>query len=404
MVGAFPLMLNAAPESVISQLIDQAFVPPGLFGHWRLGHGSASLLGSGTTLPDAATGKALAAGQSEFPWVGDTWRGAVSVAQAIREVCESEGGQFYLAADGTPTFEDRHARPKRITPSASISGALSGVQMQRVVDRVANEISVTVHPREVSTSTEVLWQSETAIRLAGSTPREVMCRYRDPDQQVAWIGASSVITPVRGIDFTVTDKLDGSGTDYTAQVEVLCEVGASSARLRIRRTSVSPPVLYVHAMRIRGTPLRAFVPVIAAQRDGASVLAYGHRPLALDMPLQDDIGAAQDMATALLATHKAAHTWLTVEIDTAASASMLTHAISRDVGDRIDLTDAGLALNSAPCFIDGIRHEITRGGPKDGKRGDHHRVTWRTSPAGLQAYFVLNAAGIGTLGSAALGY
>jgi hypothetical protein len=397
-IGPFPLMVDAAPGDVINALVDRAFTPPGLFGYWRLGHPQMALLGTSTLLPGTTTGKSFDTGQSVFPWVGDVWADSARIDGAVRDVCDSEGGTFYLAADGTPIFRDRHARPKHIAPNAVVSARLAGVRVERDERRIANSISARVHPRTVGDAGEELWSTSSAIRLVYGQPQVITAIYRDPDQLAAQVGALTLIEPVAGLDFTATDNLDGSGNDRSSEVRIVVEQGASSARLTIDRTLSKHrrQPIYVHALRLRGTPLRAFHPVTVTQTDDASIFAHSHRPLRLDMPLQDDAAVARDMATALLASRKDLNPWLTVTVEAAASVSLLAHALARDVGDRLHLTDLDLGLDEAACFIDGIRHEI------DERK---HRVIWRTSPADLETYWLLGSSTGATLGEASrLGY
>jgi hypothetical protein len=323
----------------------------------------------------------------------------MTIHAALRDVCTSEGGTFHLAADGTPVFGDRHQRPKHVAADASLNGTLTGVRIQRAEAHVANSIEVTVHPRAVGTEGEVLWESGTAIRVLPDAPRVVVCRYRDPDQQAAWIGALEAITPEAFTDFAANDRIDGTGKDLTKHVGIKIEAGATAARLTIstRYTATGRPT-YIHTLRLRGTPLRAFLPVTILRTDEASDLAHGHQPLSLNMPLQDEAAVAVDVASALLANRKDPHSWIEVGVEATASAQRLMQALSVDVGDRLDVTDAALALNGAACFVDGIRHEVARGGAR-------HRVAWLTSPADLETAWLLGESGYGELDSAArLGY
>lgn len=394
----FPLLTNVGPKELVNRLVDTSFTPPGLFDYWRLGHPGASELGQTTTLPNTYTGKDFAAGQSVFPWAGDTWRGEFPLGAALRDVMTSEGGYFYITADGTPTFADRHTRPKHVTADATLSGSLAGLAVERAHARVANRVEITAHPRDDAASPEVLWESQHRIRLMPGVPRVVLCRYIDPDQEAIQVGALDVIPPVAGTDYTATDAADGSGTDATDAVSIAFELGAASARLTLVSGWPLNQPIYVHTLRVRGKPLRTYQPVTVVLEDEASRIAFGPLPLRLDMPLQDDAAVAGDMACALLANRKDPHPWLTVRVEATAGASLLAHALARDVGDRLSVTDPGFALDEAACFIDAVRHVIRRGGAS-------HVVEWRTSPADLEAWWVLGQSGYAELGQATrLGY
>ena len=93
----------------------------------------------------------------------------------------------------------------------------------------------------------------------------------------------------------------------------------------------------------------------------------------------------------MLAANADPRGWLTVEVEATASADLLANALTRDIGDRLHVSDVTLALDEAACFIDGVRHEIRRGGAS-------HRVTWRTSPADA-VFWALGASPQAALGS-----
>ncbi len=398
-LDGFPLLLDVSPQEVINRLVDAAFAPPGVFGTWRLGHPQASLLGQTTLLPGPLTGKDLDAGQSVFPWVGDTWPTGQSAYAALLDAVASEGGFFYLRADGTPVFADRHRRQKQVAADATLSAGLRGLSARRERGQVANTVEVIVHPREVGAEGTTLWQSAARIRLAPGQPRTITCPYVDPDQQVARIGALAVIPPERVTDFTAAHEFKTIRTDVTDYVDVTVEPGATSARLTLlSRWPDENGATFVENLRLRGTPLRSFQPTSVALSDDASRLTYGDLPLTLDMPLQEEAAVAGDMAAALLTQRKDPHPWLTVEVEATASASLLAEALARDVGDRLHVTDSTLALNAFPCFVESVRHEVTRAGAR-------HRVMWRTSPADLFAGWLLGQSRYGELGLATrLGY
>lgn len=397
-VGAFPLIYDATPGDLVERLIRRSFTPPGRLAYWRLDHPQAGALGESTRLSDAATGVNIAAGQSVFAWAGDTWEADLPCAVALREVCASEGGHFFIAADGTPTFTDRHARPKHIAPEATLEAGLAGVSVERGAGRLANRVEVTTSPRAVGTSEGVLWEAGHTIRLAPGEARTIICRYGDPNEPTAQVGAWSLVTPVPYTDFTATIDPEGLGNDLTDAIRVRVEAGGASARLTLEHLRRTNRTVYVHNLRLRGVPLYRYHAATAQVEDATSLVTYGLHPLRVAMPLQDEVRVGEDMARALLANRATPRAWLTVTVEATADEGLLRQALARDVGDRLHVMDAALGLEGAACFVDGIRHEVRRGGAS-------HRVVWRTSPADLEAYWALGDEGYSTLGYATkLGY
>jgi hypothetical protein len=401
-LDAFPLMLDVTPREVVNALVNRGFVAPDAYAYWRLGFPDVAELGISTELAGTYTGKDFDVGQSVLPWAGDTWRNAPPAADALRDVCLSEGGYFFTAGDGTPTFDDRHTRPKHLTADATFDGSLAGLRIERGHHRIANRVTITAHPREVSDSVEVVWENTNDILVKQGQPLKLICRYRDPDQQIALLGAKDVIPPQQTDDYTAEWRASYKGQTYsfdaTESLLVESEIGAASVELTLTNNLLNGRSLYVTKLQMRGIPLRIYEPTTVVVEDEDSQLTYGSLPLTLDLPLQDDTVVAGDMAVALLVNRKDPHPWITVEVEATASASLLAHGLSRDVGDRLHVTDLDLALDEAACFVESIRHEIGRGGAS-------HRVTWRTSPADLEAYWILAQAGYGELGETTrLGY
>jgi len=388
---AFPFVMNSKARPIVNWLVDASFRPPGVVGYWQLGHAVDGRLGQTTALPDTYTGKAFDEGQSTFPWVGDSWQDERTTAHdAMAIVCASEGGRFYVNAEGTPVFEDRHARPKRTAVDAAFDADLVAVTRSRSRALVATRVEITVWPRTVSDDVEVLWSLGHDAKLMPNEPREICGHYTDPDQMTARVGAWEMIAPVAGVDYVAYTKLDGEDQDVTGHLVVKAAFGGNSAILTL--TSRYPAPVYVHVLQVRGKALRAYAPVTSVVEDAASRAAYGLLVLRQAMPLQDDVEVAGDMARALLTNRKDPITWFEVTVEATVSSAMLAQAVVRDVGDRVAAPDG------AEGFIEWVRHEIARGGAS-------HRVMWRTAPADLEAYWILGQSGHSELGAATrLGY
>lgn len=396
-VSVFPLMTSARSDTVIKALMDAAVIPLPLETYWLLGSSFASKLP--LKLSSDSTGRSFATGQSTFPYAGDLWGPEVKTRTAIQDVCVSEWGYFYIKADGTPVFLDRHARPKHTVADAAISGSSVGIHISRGENMMVNQVRATVYPRTVGGSTEVLWSAAKSFELRYGTPVTVHAHFKDPNQLIATFAATSVITPVLNTDYRVTNLANGTGTDYGANVTITFQAGATGAQLVFTLAHVAHlKKVYVHALQLRGTALRTFQPVLIVTEDSSDWLKYGQRPMALDMVLQDDAAVAADIGTAVIANRKSAASWLDIDVEGQASSTLLTQALSREIGDRLSVTESTLVLSAAGCFIEGIRHEILGGGAR-------HHVTWRTSPADVDQYWVLGTSGFSELGiTTKLGY
>ncbi|NDJ35678.1 MAG: hypothetical protein GYB64_13535 [Chloroflexi bacterium] len=381
-LGTFPLTFDAVPRDLVNVLVDRGFIAPEAAVFWQLD--LVARLGTDTQLADTFTGKAFDEGQSVFPFVGDMWGPDWSLRRALQEVVASEGGQFFIAADGTPTFHDRHHRPARVGPDLTIDVGLTALEADWSAAGLANQVAITLYPREVGTGEVRLWQAATVLRLEPGVERALSARYTG-EGDLRWIGALDVRAAIEVRTRRDPDK----GKVATGDVTLELEAGASAARIRLfnRRDQV----LYVHTLRLFGLPLRAFNPVTIAVADVDAQVATGRHPLRLDLRLLSDPAVAADRALGLLQRLADPQPRLTVEMEATVSNRGLLLGIGAEINQRLAISDPRLGPAPVGVFVDRIRHVITA-------LGASHRVTWWTSPADPVTYWLLGEAGLGELG------
>lgn len=384
-LGVFPLTRDVSPGPLIQEVIRRGFTPPGRADRFRLGHPVQGRLGPSARLSGPEIGVQIAQGQSRFPWVGDGWKADQSLLSVLEQIVVSEGGWFYLRADGTPVFVDRHYRIRTQSPAAEFDSGLSALHAERNAARLANRVEVTVYPREEADSPEILWTSGSALRVPPGTTRTILASYQDPQALAEIVAALDVNAPLVGWSATSrSDPADPKGISLTHLVHVSAEIGATATRLRIQNEA--SVAAFIHGLSLSGRPLRAYQPLTAIREDEQARMAYGLRLHQIDMPLQDSAAVAADSAGATLANLRAPQPWLTLSFQIEAAGLSASAALARDVGDRITMSDAALGLDRAACFIEEIEQQIQRG-----PRGLTHRLRWFTIPADLYAAWILGS-------------
>lgn len=409
-LGSYPMQYDVRADQILFEMLKRAPLPPGQQGFWRLGYPEAnSQLGQTTTLGDRVTGTDIDAGQSVFPWAGDGWPFDISLRDVMQQTAVNEAGHFYLKPDGTPTFDERQTRPKKTAADAVLDQKLVSITADSRRQNLVNQVEITVYPREVSSEYEVLWQLNNPVRLRRNDSRTFTFNYRDPNQEVALLGAIDVLEPVPNVDIVVTGTQYGwAGTyndlwlvlsyDSLPQTDVITEIGAASARITVTNRNQSPRGVTLETLQLRGKPLRIYEPLTVTIADDASQLQQDQQVQVIDLPLEDDTDMVLDLGYGILNNNKNTRPWLTVTFEATADTQLLNHALTRDINARLSLTASDLGLDETGAFIDHVRHEISQSGAK-------HQVTWQTSPADLNAYWIIGETGYGELDQAArLGY
>ncbi len=404
---SYPLAFNQRSDEVIRELLTRVPLPPGQAGFWLLGlPESRSKLGETTTLGDRITGTDIDTGRATFPWVGDRWRAEQSVRRALQDVVQSEPGHFYIGADGRPTFDQRQVRPSQVTAAATLTAKLVSVRAERRRVNLINQVEMTVYPRVASTEREVLWQLNNDVVLERGEARTFTVSYRDPLQAAVLLGAVDVLAPVPDVDARFVgyryQMIGGLRLlhPYEAKqyIDVQTEIGAASATITVTNRDVPIGQLHIEKLQIRGKPLRVYEPLTVVLSNQASQLENGRLTDVLDLPLADDSAQVVDLGYSILNNNSQPRPWLTLEFEATADTGLLNQALLCDVNDRVHITDATLGLQEAGAYIDFIRHMITAAGAS-------HEVTWQTSPADREAYWLLAEVGYGALGQTTrLGY
>lgn len=327
-----------------------------------------------------------------FPFAADTWTddivyGAGKQARAlsaIRDVCTSDWGIFWIRADGYPVFETRHHRLLDPTVKATLSDTMSELNYQKGTNLLYNEIKVTVYPRTVGTTNEVLWAQETgSIPSVNAGATSIFsASFRDPNNLDIELGGKNVVAPVITTDYMMNVAADGSGADLSADFTVVATVYANHAEIAV--TNNGTTVGYVTKLQIRGLAIRMYAPPTLLASSGLSQTRYkSKRTLPIDSILQSNVNVGQQLANFLLGLYKVPPGEVGgVMFHARRSATFLTYARDLEISDRITLAEAQTGVG-ADYFINAIGHKISDGGKR-------HEVQLDVVNAVLGNFFMLD--------------
>jgi hypothetical protein len=256
---------------------------------------------------------------------------------------EGPGASLYEDGQGRIVFEDRHYRltqARCTTSQATIRD--SGAEPLHTLPFAYNpglKDTITRATARVNVRTvqalDVAWQLGQDISLGASQALTFRATTGDP--------VTGAVAPVAGTDYTVLigtvasvalDRTSGAGISITVTA------GAGGAT-------------------VRGLQLRA-------QKLTAQATDISSAPVTPALWPEVQPNVAQDLCDAIVRAYKDARPTVSLTLE-GASATMLTHLLSREVSDRVTAVEAQTGLN-APMFVERIARAVD-------VAGSRHRAT-----------------------------
>lgn len=328
-------------------------------------------------------------GRESYPYALDV--GGEDQTAALTELARiagSELGFVYVKGDGTLKFEGRHARLLNTTVSATLTDTeLSDLALASSRSDIINTVRVTVWPRVVdATPTTVLYSQVNAIPIGAGETLTLLGPYRDPVTGDR-CGGVEMQALVSGSDYVINAAENGSGADLTGSATVAVEFGAAGARFEVTNGSASAG--YITTLQARGRGVYAHSSVTLEATDSASKTAYGERVATLSMPYQAKADVGQAAATWLLDAYSDPAARLKSLTFYGRTTALVTHALARELSDRVRVTETVTGLSSDDFNIQSIKLAVLPSG--------HVRAEWGLVPApAATSYFVIGTSSIGT--------
>jgi len=279
--------------------------------------------------------------------------GGAKALQVIQDLTVSAHGKTFIKGDGTFVYANRHEWGSLNVVQAVLTGAeLSGLDAPSSIDATWNLVRVTVHPKTVSTTpTETLHSS--VIEVHPGSTREIWCDYTDPIDRQTHVGGTAVNTAlVPGVDFNATVDREGIGANLNASITTATLAAFSSTGLYTLANSGTDTAFV--RVNITGKAIRD----LGAQTMEAGSVQNWQQVLDIDLPYQESTGFAQDLADYV------ENEWSTitnqvnwVEFWASRSVTLMGHALNREPGEQITVSERVTGLDDAPQVIQSV--EIT---------------------------------------------
>lgn len=309
-------------------------------------------------------------------------------SQNLIDLVRAHLGRIWIANDGTLKW-----RTVAQDNGAAVDLTLTDAMLQEMnivyrLEDVRNKIIVRATPRSVA-SLGAVWTFNEQPQLQPGETREIWAEFTNTDgERVPAVNV--VTTPVATTDYTANQNLDGSGTNYTANISVTVTAYSTNARVTVTNNASAPA--YLTLLQLRGQAIDNLESSSLIEEDVASQETYGALDLDLDLRWQQKTLVAQDLADYALSAYKDPRPTLELRFQNS------TTALIYDIGTKIlDSTSLG---TGGTYRLERIVHEIP-----DGMNCQVIYTTWTLYPIMPDDAWVLESAIQGQLGvSTILGF
>jgi hypothetical protein len=332
----------------------------------------------------------------QYPYAFDDIEAGTSGWDAYDRVTRSTFGLLFGTTNDPSIgpslrFISRHALAAKTTQGSFTDSEILDIDVPSSVADTYNMIRVTTHPKSTdTTSTVVLYEAQSAIEI---NPRETLTlwgAYNDTASSKKTIGGKEFQTFTSGTDWVANLAADGSGTNVTADVSGTATNYATTTKFVMTNNSYN--TVYLTTLQIRGRGIHDDGPVTSEASTGGV-----ERPIEIDMPYQNDPNVGKALADFVLSKVSSLSRQVrSVTFNPHASNTLMLHALQRQIGDVITVTETMTGVTNVDCMIRGVVHEI--------QPGPILRTTFLLRPALTVQAFILDSATLGKLDTSVLGW
>lgn len=397
-----PLQTNATVDEALTTMLERVRVAyPYPSSYWMLGVAGASELGQTTYLLNYWTYINFETGNTLFPFIGDNVdQGAgVSPQMLIGDLASAEDGRIWWdTREARMKFHNRHHDYFTATSSGTFTQAEILVADYRFQEDLRNEVTIQFEPREIGAANSTIWsQPGLPLAVKNGETKTIQAQYSDPANEYARIGAQDVQPAQAGFDYIANTLADGTGQDVTGRLYVHYQPAGGAAEITIRNANGGD--MWLTTLQLRGTPIVSSGIQSVMARDAESAYSYDFRRETMTIRMIPTESEANSYAYHRLTRFSAPTPHMAaITVNGRQNATLITHALTRTVGDRIRVTDSQTS-HDAYYIIVGESHALIGASLDDaGLRNPRHSVTWVLRPEDTLKGWRLETVGRGELG------
>lgn len=262
-----------------------------------------------------------------------------------------EDGGFLLKEDGGKIILNE-------ADDYTLSDSMAAIKQEHGED-ILNYFAVTANPRRLDTSAQVLFQLDEPILMAGGATIYIKGNYADPAGGLP-VNGNSMVEPVINTDYKFWQNRDGTGTDYTVNLQITSGYAADGFVHKVVNTGTSTG--WITLFNCRGYGIYLYNPVEAVEEDSISQGAHGVMSASMDQKYQVSTAVGAEYARRVVELHRVPRTVIK-QLDFVANRSnalMLTF-LTVDCGMLVRATNTKYNVDSY-FYVEGVKLKVKPGG------------------------------------------
>jgi hypothetical protein len=375
---------------------------------------SGATLSGGTDGPSGLTD--YESGKRTFDYAADTWHeDRTNALRAIQDVVESEFGYAWVAHDGSIVTWDKDREFELPAETVTLDvddNQITGMSGD-IGSYIFNRSVVSFNPRTTETD-QIIASAGNVLAIPGTTfgtrwnrsvslPNSGGGDALDAGVRIIRlpfvesttgnvVGASDVITPRAGTDYTVNDRRDGSGYDYSDGTVLGLSIVVTGSGVECSFSNTALGTLYVIDFEVRGTALIGYNQQQIVREDATSIGEYQLRALPYMIPLPSGENFAEQIAYYLVGRYKdPAYRPREIHIRDATEAIGGTVPLTVEIGQTVRIVESQTAIDQK-FIVRGFNLRVLNGGTTT-------ELKWRVKRIDDTTYWLLGDATYGVLGT-----
>lgn len=262
--------------------------------------------------------------------------GGENAKQNCDNLARSEYGGFFVTKTGSVRFLNRINYNTAAAILALDQADIADVLLRQPWEQIYNVVTVRCNPLAFGSLGPLWTLQDFEVYLEPGESKEIWAEYANAAGLPC--AGKNVVTPIATTDYTAHTVVGGGGTNMTASLSVAVAIYSSWAKLTV--TNNHPTIsCYITLLQIRGEAITP-TPTPIRREITTSQATYGKRALTLDVPWQQNVAVATDLATILVNFYAEPKPPAQLALD-----NLLPNILQYELCDRLNLTIAAYSID-----------------------------------------------------------
>ena len=301
------------------------------------------------------------AGGETLVFENSTHRSGLNPLSHVAKMKADSG--FLLKANSATNYILKANTSDRLIPDlvddAVITNLASAID-ETYADNIVNRVTINAYPKTVDASAVVLYKlGNKPLRLNSGAIKTIKGKYTNPSggNEISGMG---MIQPVATTDYLMNTLEDGTGTDITANLTIVCTY--DSSRPTYTLTNTSNYVGFITKLQARGFGIYQDNALTVTLESNASELLYGYQEVSIKQTYQQDVDQGTLIGNRILDNEKKPRVRVnSITFDANYSTFTMQMFLTTDVGSLIRIVDTRYSVSDW-FYVQGVNFSISPAG------------------------------------------